>query len=61
VTFNDVPESETTARAISFSAIACGDVNLAINAGPTVTSGPAGTTFGTALGTSLAGVVKQHN
>jgi Common central domain of tyrosinase/von Willebrand factor type A domain len=53
VTFNDVPESETTARAIDFSAIACSDVHLAITAGPTVTSGPAGTTFGTPLGTSL--------
>ena len=53
VTFNDVPEGETAARAIVFSAIACGDVNLAITAGPTVTTGPAGTNFGTVLGTSV--------
>ncbi len=53
VTFNDVPEGETAARAIVFSAIACGDVHMTITAGPTVTSGPAGTMFGTALGTSL--------
>lgn len=53
VTFNDVPEGETAARAIVFSAIACGDVNLAITAGPSVTTGPAGTNFGTVLGTSI--------
>jgi Mg-chelatase subunit ChlD len=53
VTFNDVPEGETAARAAVFSAIACGDINMAITAGPTVTSGPAGTNFGTVLGTSV--------
>lgn len=47
ITFNDVPEGETAARAIVFSAIACDPVNLAITAGPSVVSGPAGTTFGT--------------
>jgi hypothetical protein len=56
VTFNDVPEGETAARAIVFSAVSCGAVNLAITAGPSVVSGPTGTTFGTfpTLGTSVA-------
>jgi hypothetical protein len=53
ITFNDVPESETAARAIVFSVAACGDVNFSITAGPTVTSGPAGTSIGTLMGTSL--------
>jgi hypothetical protein len=52
VTFNDVPEGETTVRAIVFSAIACADVHLSITAGPTVVSGPPATNFGTILGTS---------
>jgi hypothetical protein len=52
VNFNDVPEGETTVRAIVFSAIACADVHLAITAGPTVVSGPPATSFGTVLGTS---------
>jgi hypothetical protein len=47
ITFNDVPEGETAARAIVFSAISCDPVNLSITAGPSVVSGPAGTTFGT--------------
>ncbi len=52
VTFNDVPEGETTVRAIVFSARSCQDVHLSITAGPTVSTGPAGTNFGTVLGTS---------
>jgi hypothetical protein len=52
VTFNDVPEGETATRAIVFSAIACADVNIAITAGPTVTTGAAGTQFGTVMGTT---------
>jgi Common central domain of tyrosinase/von Willebrand factor type A domain len=55
VNFNDVPEGETAARAIVFSAISCGAVHLSITAGPSVISGPAGTSFGTfpTLGTSV--------
>ncbi len=53
LTFNDVPEGETTTRAAVFSAISCGDVNLSITAGPTVVTGPAGTSFGSILGTSI--------
>jgi hypothetical protein len=54
--FNDVPEGETAARAIVFSAVSCGAVNLSITAGPSVVSGPAGTSFSTfpSLGTSVA-------
>ena len=54
--FNDVPEGETAARAIVFSAVSCGAVHLSITAGPTVVGGPAGTAFGTfpSLGTSVA-------
>jgi hypothetical protein len=53
LTFNDVPEGETTVRAAVFSVSACTNVHLEIIAGPTVTSGPAGTTFGTPLGASV--------
>lgn len=55
VNFNDVPEGETAARAIVFSAISCDDVHLSISAGPSVVNGPAGTTFGTfpTLGSSV--------
>jgi hypothetical protein len=49
-----VPEGETAARAIVFSVAACGDVNFSITAGPTVSSGPAGTSLGTLMGTSPA-------
>ncbi len=45
VTFNDVPEGETTARAVVFSVVACGAATFQIVAGPSVTSGPG--SFGT--------------
>ncbi len=45
VTFNDVPESEPTARAVVFSVITCQTATFQIVAGPTVTSGPG--SFGT--------------
>ncbi len=56
LTFNDVPEGETAARAIVFSAVSCHAVDLAITAGPSVLSGPPGTTFGTfpTLGSSVS-------
>lgn len=47
VNFNDVPEGETAARAIVFSAVSCDPVNLSITAGPATLSGPPGTSFGT--------------
>jgi hypothetical protein len=53
ITFNDVPVGETAARAIVFQVVACHDVTFSITAGPTVTSGPAGTNFGVLLGTSV--------
>lgn len=53
ITFNDVPAGETAARAIVFQVSACHDVTFSITAGPTVTSGPAGTSFGVLLGTSV--------
>ncbi len=43
--FNDVPEGETTARAIVFSVTTCGAAAFQIVSGPTVTSGPG--SFGT--------------
>lgn len=49
LTFNDIPESETTVRAAVFSVSACENVQLEIISGPTVTSGPGN--FGTPLGT----------
>ena len=45
VTFNDVPELETTARAVVFSVVSCGAATFQIVAGPSVTSGPG--SFGT--------------
>jgi hypothetical protein len=56
VDFYSVPADETAARAVVFSAISCDNVNLSITSGPTVLTGPAGTTFGTfpsPLGTSV--------
>jgi subtilisin family serine protease len=40
VNFNDVPEGETTARAIVFSVISCQAATFQIVSGPTVISGP---------------------
>lgn len=45
INFNDVPEGETTARAMVFSVTTCRDVDFQIVSGPTVTSGPG--SFGT--------------
>lgn len=50
LTFTDVPESETTARAAVFSVSACENVQFEITDGPTLTSGSG--SFGTLLGTS---------
>lgn len=47
ITFNEVPKGETTVRAAVFSVISCGDVHFQITSGPTVLTGPAGTSFGT--------------
>ncbi len=51
--FNDIPEGETAVRAAVFSVNSCSALTFQITSGPTVTSGPAGTTFGTPLGTSV--------
>ncbi len=48
--FIDVPAGETTFRAVTFRVTACCDVDFEIVSGPTVTSGPPGTAFGTPLG-----------
>jgi Common central domain of tyrosinase/von Willebrand factor type A domain len=53
LTFNDIPEGETTVRAAVFSVSSCEDVHLTIVSGPTVVMGPAGTNFGTPLGTNV--------
>ena len=45
VNFNDVPEGETTARAIEFSVTSCAAATFQIVSGPTVVSGPG--SFGT--------------
>lgn len=50
--FHDVPEGETTFRAVTFRVTACCDVDFEIVSGPEVVSGPAGTDFDTPLGTS---------
>jgi murein tripeptide amidase MpaA len=51
--FNDVPEGETTVRAAVFSIHSCAPVTLQITSGPTVITGPPGTSFGTPLGASV--------
>lgn len=53
ITFNDVPEGETTVRAAVFSVKSCHDAHFQIVSGPTVLSGPAGTIFGTPLGIAI--------
>jgi hypothetical protein len=53
INFNDVPEGETAARAVVFSVYSCADVHLSITSGPTVLSGPIGTSFGLLQGTSI--------
>lgn len=51
--FNDVPAGETTVRAAVFSISSCTPIHLEIISGPTVLTGPAGTSFGTPLGTTV--------
>ncbi len=45
VVFLDVPEGETRLAAAVFDVSGCGQVQLSVSAGPTVVSGPAGTSF----------------
>ena len=47
--FIDVPEGETTFRAVTFKVTACCTVDFEITDGPDVVSGPPGTAFGTPL------------
>ncbi len=51
--FNDTPEGSTGVRSATFDVSACGNLTFSITAGPTVTSGPAATVFGTPDGTSV--------
>jgi IgA peptidase M64/VWA domain-containing protein len=51
ITFNDVPAGMMTVRAARFSVTSCVSLTFRITSGPTVLSGPAGTSFGTPLGT----------
>ncbi len=51
IAFNDVPEGTTTVRAARFAVSSCVDMTFRIVSGPTVTSGPPATSFGTPLGT----------
>jgi len=57
--FNDVPEGETAARAVVFTVRACHSTDFAIDSGPTVLSGPPGTSFGALVGTGSVG--DQHD
>ncbi len=50
--FIDVPEMETTYRAVTFQVQSCCALDIEVVSGPTVNSGPVGTAFGTPLGTS---------
>ncbi len=51
IVFNDVPAGTTTVRAARFSVSSCAELTFRITSGPTVLTGPAGTAFGTPLGT----------
>lgn len=53
ITFNDVAEGEETARAAVFTISSCLPLTFQIISGPTVLTGPAGTTFSAPLGTSV--------
>ena len=50
--FIDVPEAETTYRAVTFRVQACCSLVFEVVSGPTVVSGPVGTILGTPLGAS---------
>jgi murein tripeptide amidase MpaA len=50
INFVDVPEGLTTYRAVVFEVTGCDAANVRIVSGPTVTSGPPGTAFGTPAG-----------
>jgi hypothetical protein len=52
LTFQDVPEGETTMRAVVFDVVSCALVHFNITAGPSVVGGGPNP-FGTLLGTSL--------
>ncbi len=54
LTFNDIPEGETTVRAVVFEVQSCRAVTFQITSGPTVISGPAGTSFATPLGVTVS-------
>ena len=51
--FNDTPEGRTAVRSATFYISACENLTFNITAGPTVSSGPAGTIFGTPDGSSV--------
>ena len=53
INFNDVPAGSTTVRAAVFDINLCASLRFEIISGPTVTSGPPGTNFGTPLGLSF--------
>ncbi len=50
--FIDVPEMETTFRAVTFKVQSCCTLDFDVVSGPTLNSGPVGTAFGTPLGMS---------
>lgn len=50
IQFADVPAGSTVTRAALFDVNVCCPITLEVTAGPTVTSGPSGTVFGTPLG-----------
>ena len=52
VTFNDIPEGETTARAIRLDVSGCDGATIQVVSGPTITSGPSAA-FTLLLGTSV--------
>jgi hypothetical protein len=54
LSFIDVAEGETTVRSATFAVRSCGPTHFEITGGPTVLSGPPGTTFGAPLGTTAS-------
>ena len=60
VIFNDVPESETTVRSVTFNVIGCREVHFEITDGPKRLTGPAATIFGTPMGNSMSVIHSHH-
>lgn len=60
INFDDIPESETTVRSVTFNVIGCREVHFEIIDGPKRLTGPVATAFGTPVGTSMSVAHSHH-